>query len=232
MTGLSFGPVDALDDLTLDPGEAGGRRGEALVSIGGRHFFAAVRRGQCDMYVIGCKAIADMDEAVPPRETMSAFFAQLVPAMMFLKHAFKEAAWHAPVSYANLTVDDPLLQERYGFLSYRKLLETMDRCNFFTTIAFIPWNYRRSDRRTAALLRSRPDRFSLAIHGCDHTGGEFSSDDLPLLRLDDQDSIRQDAAAPRDNGLEFDPVMVFPQGLFSCAAGHAGVEGEQFRSGS
>jgi hypothetical protein len=70
------------------------------------------------------------------------------------------------VIYANIIIDDPLLRENYGYLNYRKLLDLMDKHNFFSTIAFIPWNYKRTDKKIAALFKERPDRFSLCVHGC------------------------------------------------------------------
>lgn len=117
--------------------------------------------------------------------------------------------------YANIIIDDPLLRENYGFLNYRKLLNLMDRYNFHVTVAFIPWNYKRTDKNIAALFKDRPDRFSLCVHGCDHTGGEFGSTDLSYL----DDKIKLATARMMEHerltGVPFDRIMVFPQGVFT-----------------
>jgi len=89
--------------------------------------------------------------------------------------------WHNDTPNACFIVDDPLLKRRYGFLDYRKLLEVMERKRFSTSIAFIPWNYRRSNRRITKLLAAHPRKYSLCVHGCEHTAREFGSTNQPLL---------------------------------------------------
>lgn len=119
------------------------------------------------------------------------------------------------MKYASIIIDDPLLRENYGFLNYRKLLHLADQHNFHATIAFIPWNYDRTDNKIAALFRDRPDRLSLCVHGCDHTKGEFGSTnhafldhiiDLATARMQEHERL---------TGIAFERVMVFPQGVFS-----------------
>ncbi len=122
------------------------------------------------------------------------------------------------VIYANIIIDDPLLRENYGFLNYRKLLDLMDKHNFFSTIAFIPWNYKRTDKKIAALFRERPDRFSLCVHGCDHTKGEFASTDLNYLDSKVKLATARMIEHEKITGVPFDKIMVFPQGLFSNEA--------------
>jgi len=122
------------------------------------------------------------------------------------------------IHHASVIIDDPLLRENYGFLNYRKLLSLMDKHNFFANIAFIPWNYNRTDKRIAALFRERPDRFSLCVHGCDHTKGEFGKTDLNYL--DNKVKLATARMIEHENrtGIPFDRIMVFPQGIFSNAA--------------
>jgi peptidoglycan/xylan/chitin deacetylase (PgdA/CDA1 family) len=119
---------------------------------------------------------------------------------------------------ASIIIDDPLLRGNYGFLNYRKLLDLMDKHNFHTTIAFIPCNYNRTDNKTAALFRERPDRFSLCVHGCDHVKGEFGRTDTnylgSLIKLATARMIEHE----KRTGIPFDRVMVFPQGVFSNEA--------------
>ena len=67
-----------------------------------------------------------------------------------------EAQWHSPGHYANLTIDDPWFAESYGHLTYNGLLGEMEKANFHTTIAFIPWNYDRSEGFLAGKASARP----------------------------------------------------------------------------
>ena len=215
--GLCFGPVNPNRDLTFaSSGDANGLR--PLIMIGSQVFFAALERDECRLFVVGCDTVADIDESVSPALDIRRCFSQLIPVMMFLKHVFKDRAWHAEKPYANFTLDDPLLQKRYGFLDYGKLLETMDSSGFSTSVAFIPWNFKRTDSATAALFRSRPDKFSIAVHGCDHGEAEFNSNDTGLLGRKTREAIRRMHCHQKSTGLPFDRVMIFPQGLFSPAA--------------
>jgi peptidoglycan/xylan/chitin deacetylase (PgdA/CDA1 family) len=122
------------------------------------------------------------------------------------------------VHYASIIIDDPLLRENYGFLNYRILLRLMDKHNFHTTIAFIPWNYNRTDEKIAALFRERPDRFSLCVHGCDHTKGEFGNTDHNYLANKVKLATARMIEHENNTGVHFDRVMVFPQGIFSNEA--------------
>ena len=122
------------------------------------------------------------------------------------------------VHHASIIIDDPLLRENYGFLNYRKLLNLMDKHNFFTTIAFIPFNFNRTDKRIATLFRERPDRFSLCVHGCDHVKGEFGRIDLNYLDNKVKLATARMVEHEKRTGIPFDRIMVFPQGIFSNAA--------------
>ena len=119
---------------------------------------------------------------------------------------------------ACLVIDDPLLKPRYGCLDYRKLLEAMKEHNFFTEIAFIPWNYKRSDAKTVKLLADNPDYFGICIHGCNHTYNEFGGSNYKELSNLSATAMWRMEQHKRLTGLSYDPVMVFPQGLFSSVA--------------
>ncbi len=138
--------------------------------------------------------------------------------MMFIRCTSGSSCWHNDRPSACFIVDDPLLRRQYGFLDYKKLSELMDRERFSTSIAFIPWNYRRSDRRIAELLAGRPLTYSLCVHGCDHARGEFGSIDHNFLREKAQLALEWMRQHRTLSGLDFDDVMVFPQGIFSTAA--------------
>ena len=115
--------------------------------------------------------------SAPDRDPYSVVdsFAEVAPVMMFVKYSAGDRGWHAPYHYANFTIDDPWLREPYGRLSYEGLLKEMEKHNFHTTIAFIPWNYDRSEASVVTLFREHPDRFSISIHGDNHDHGEFEN---------------------------------------------------------
>jgi hypothetical protein len=45
--------------------------------------------------------------------------------------------------------------------------------NFHTTIAFIAWNFDRSESDVVTRFRKHPERFSIRLHGNDHAHREF-----------------------------------------------------------
>jgi len=107
-----------------------------------------------------CRAHPAGDSVVEgSADSIQSAFAEIAPVMMFIKYCAGERGWHALHHYANLTIDDPWLREPYGDLSYQGLLKEMETHNFHTTIAFIPWNYERSEAGTVSLFRSHPERW-------------------------------------------------------------------------
>jgi hypothetical protein len=111
-----------------------------------------------------------------------------------------------------------VLKTTHGFVDFRKLLFLMKRHNFSTNIAFIPWNWRRSAPEAVRLFRENPGRYSLSVHGCDHTGAEFGSSSEQRLYWKAQQALERMNRHESITGIDYDPVMVFPQGIFSEAA--------------
>ena len=70
----------------------------------------------------------------------------------------------------------------------------------------------------AALFRTHPDRFSVCVHGCDHTRGEFCITDEPEIRHRTTCALWRMEKHQQLSSVPFDPVMVFPQGRFSQSA--------------
>jgi len=119
---------------------------------------------------------------------------------------------------ACLIIDDPLLRPKYGCLDYSLLLKEMETHNFFTEIAFIPWNYKRNSHRTVTLFKENENRLGVCVHGCNHTGNEFGQGTYKeLSELAATALFRMDKFS-KITGLKYDPVMVFPQGKFSATA--------------
>lgn len=119
---------------------------------------------------------------------------------------------------ACLIIDDPLLRPKYGCLDYEKLLEEMKVHNFFAEIAFIPWNYKRSNAKTVSLFLDNPDYYAICVHGCNHIGNEFGGGDYQELNALSSTALWRMEQHKRLTGLAYDPVMVFPQGRFSSVA--------------
>ena len=138
-----------------------------------------------------------------------------VPVVSYIRWAFPKTSWSAPEANACLIIDDPLLQARYGFVRFEELLTLMKQLRFSTSIAFIPWNWRRSDSGVVQLFKDNPDCYSICVHGCDHTGAEFVGLDRQQLRWRVSEARRRMSVHERRTGLEHDRMMVFPQGLFS-----------------
>jgi hypothetical protein len=154
--------------------------------------------------------------SAPDRDPYSVVdsFAEIAPVMMFAKYSAGDRGWHAPHHYANFTIDDPWLREPYGDLSYAGLLKEMEKHNFHTTIAFIPWNYNRSEASVIALFRDHPDRFSISIHGDNHDHEEFEN---PQSEGSHAAALKQ-ALARMDKfrlltKIPYDPVFVFPHDI-------------------
>ncbi len=149
-------------------------------------------------------------------DTTEDAFEKIASVMIFTKYCAGERGWHALHHYANLTIDDPWLREPYGNLSYKRLLGEMEKHNFHTTIAFIPWNFDRNESAPVSLFRNHADRFSICIHGDNHDHKEFT--DYRNKPLDIQVKALRQSIARMDrfqalSGLPYDRVMVFPHSI-------------------
>jgi len=197
------------------------RRGEEFQSIirtaRGEIFFRLIFGG-VQFYLNAWNHI-DIEAVAPSYFDVRKSFCEAVPIVFYLRWAF--GCFCGLETNASLIVDDPPLKPRYGFLDFRETLDLMDRHRFSTSVAFIPWNWRRTDPRTVSLFQDHPDKFSLVVHGCDHTGGEFAARSAAALNQKIRTSIQRMESFKRRASLEFDRVMVFPQGAFSPEVGRA-----------
>lgn len=139
--------------------------------------------------------------------------------LMYIRFAAADRSWHFPRQFANFTVDDPWLIEPYGEMSYTGLLQEMEKHNYHTTVAFIPWNFDRSRANVVNLIRNHPDRFSICVHGDDHSHAEFALETprsvyTKARREEDDFRIRQARARmdefTRLTGIPYDRVWIFP----------------------
>ena len=142
-------------------------------------------------------------------------FCTSVPPVLYLQWAFRDVCWINPEISASLIIDDPSLKSRYGFLVYHDILPLMSQHRFSTTIAFIPWNWRKTNTVVADLFRQYPAQLSLVIHGCDHTSSEFGTSSTVMLNGKIKTARRRMEVHQQRTGVTYAPVMVFPQGVFS-----------------
>jgi len=135
---------------------------------------------------------------------------------VFLRYSCGDEVWHREIDYANLTIDDPFLIEPYGNLEFKGLLTSMQTHNFHTTIAYIPWNYDRSNPEVAKLFLDHPDRYSIAIHGNNHDHYEFYKYNKVPLKEQEKDiigALNKMEEFKKLTGMPYDKIMIFPHGI-------------------
>jgi len=207
-------------DLVFDVGHQGEGFQSIIKANNGEVFFGVTCSG-VRFYLSGCCKTIDIRSRSAKYFDVRKHFCGAVPTVMYLKWAFSDICWTAPETSGCLIVDDPPLKPRYGFLNFREALELMDRHNFTTAIAFIPWNCRRTNARTVEIFQKRSDRFSLCVHGSDHTGSEFAArSTAELNRRIKAASERMEFLFQRTS-LRHASIMIFPQGAFSPETGRA-----------
>jgi hypothetical protein len=188
----------------------------SLISSGRHSSFVKFTYQNVPIFVSTAATLVDVhDRLAGPDFDIRQCFLSATPLVLYIRWAFANSCWQPPETPACLVIDDPLLKPRYGFLKFQQLLDLMRRHNFSTSIAFIPWNWRRNNAKTVQLFKENPERFSLSIHGCDHTGGEFGSIRAGRLAWKSGEALARMSRHHSRTGLLHDAVMVFPQGVFS-----------------
>jgi hypothetical protein len=194
---------------------------QSIIRSDGGELFFGVDTAGVRFFLNTCDKFIDVDSPSPKYFDVKKHFCETVPLLFFLRSMFHNVGSSLGETNACLIVDDPPLKHRYGFLDFREALDLMDRHNFTTTIAFIPWNWRRTHSHTVSLFQSRPERLSLVVHGCDHTAAEFAVRSPALLNRKIRTARQRMDWFHRTTAVEFEPVMVFPQGAFSPETGRA-----------
>jgi hypothetical protein len=213
--GLTVGPLDGANRSMFIAGE---QPCEVLIRAGVAPYFVRLALRGSQVFLVPSTEIADLDQAVPHEARLTPWFSDLAPLVMFLRGALGRRLWHNPQPRACFIIDDPLLKTRYGFLRFRELTEAMRDTNFALSLAFIPWNCSRSNQEIARIFSSSSHKYSLCVHGCDHSGAEFLSDDFGAVHGKAALALERMRKHERLAGAPFDSVMVFPQGLFSPQA--------------
>jgi hypothetical protein len=191
---------------------------ETLIAVDGFPVFMVHRGGQGEIFMLCGDDVSDLDEGMRENVDVQKQFIELFPHMIFIKRAFPGACWQPGSPHGSLIIDDPPLRARYGFLDFKRLVHDMDNVGFSSDIALIPWNFRRTQRSIAALINERRGRLGICIHGCDHTRAEFGSSDHQHLANLAMIGVERMEAHRRNHGVDYERIMVFPQGVFSRSA--------------
>ncbi|WP_375783734.1 hypothetical protein ACE10Z_28555 [Bradyrhizobium sp. Pha-3] len=193
----------------------------SIVGVREGHLFAEFTYSGVRFFADSSLTIVDVRERAASYFDVKKCFAGAVPVAMYLKWAFRDVCLTSVETSACLIIDDPPLWPRYGLLDFDELLQLADKLAFATTIAFIPWNWRRTNRDTVAAFRHSSGKLSVCVHGCDHTGGEFAARSLELLDRKLKTARLRMQALRKTTELDHENVMVFPQGAFSPEAASA-----------
>ena len=186
--------------------------------IGGKAALVHIERQKASLFLWATESIPALSERIFPGTGLDSFYDRLLPPLVFLRWAGHGFCWESPTPTARVTVDDPLLVERYGFLDFGEIARSLERLNYGLTIAFIPWNHCRTKPEAARFFSERDRWFSICIHGCDHTNNEFGITDARTLEQKASLALARMIQHQQRTGLPFERVMVFPQGRFSKAA--------------
>lgn len=189
-----------------------------IISSDGEPVFFWFEREGVPVYLCASSHVVDIDQPMTGGHyDVKTHFCSAVPLVMFIKFMFPDIAWRAQELGACLIIDDPLLRLHYGFCDFPNLRDLMRQHGFTTNIAFIPWNWRRTSNSDAGFFREESRHFSVSIHGCDHTAGEFGATSAEALHSAARLAQSRMSRHETRTGIQHDRVMVFPQGIFSSS---------------
>jgi hypothetical protein len=215
-SGLKFGPVKSAADFGITLADASYPI-ENIVTIGQLAFFFRVMLPRTQLFVSCSSAVFDVDAETRRNLRASWRFSGLVLLLLFLRHC-GISTWQTSLRAANIVIDDPDLRESYGFVEAKTLARCVDELGCAVSIAFIPWNFKRTSPAVVELFRSQWPRLSLCVHGCDHIKEEFCGDKVSSARQLIALALDRMERLSRNTGLSYDKIMVFPRGEFSGSA--------------
>jgi len=193
-----------------------GWKSAAIISAGGAPVFLRFERDQIPIFFCMSSHMVDIDQPVVKGfYDIKDHFCSVVSLVMFIRFMFSDIAWRPQEIGACLIIDDPLLRPRYGFCNFERLRDLMRQHGFTTNIAFIPWNWRRTSSVDSELFRNESGLFSVSIHGCDHTSGEFGATSPEVLQAAARLAQTRMQNHRSRTAIKHEPIMVFPQGVFS-----------------
>lgn len=214
MAGLEISSQMRREDAVVVSG--GKSRFATVISAGGDPVFIRFQERGVPVFFCASSHMVDIDQAVGPGfYDVKDHFCSVVPLVMFLRFMFGEVAWRSQELGACLIVDDPLLRQRYGSCDFGKLRDLMLQHEFTTNIGFIPWNWRRTSPAAGEFFKKESARYSISMHGCDHIGAEFGATSPEVLSSKAKLARSRMQNHEARTGIHHDPVMIFPQGVFS-----------------
>jgi hypothetical protein len=219
MAGLMvFSILKREDAIVINAPTGGNTKFVPVILAGGAPVFLRLEQEGVPVYLCTSSYMVDIDQPlVQGYYDVKTHFCSAVPLLMFIRFMFPTLAWHPQELSACLIIDDPLLKPQYGFCDFAKLRDLMRQHGFTTNIAFIPWNWRRTSSAAADFFKNESTHFSISIHGCDHTAGEFGATSTKVLHSTARLAQSRMQNHQARTGIQHDPIMVFPQGVFSSA---------------
>ena len=204
------------EDASLAGIEEQADKTEALISADGAPIFVRTRHAGILIYLCASSYLIDIEQEIDGGYyDIKEHFCSAVPLLLFIRLMFNQVAWQPQEIGACLIIDDPLLQRRYGCCNFDNLRKLMRELEFSTNIAFIPWNWWRTSRTASDLFDRGAGPFSVSIHGCDHVKAEFGDSSANLLYGRARLAQARMRRHQNRTGIRHEPVMVFPQGVFS-----------------
>jgi hypothetical protein len=220
MAGLKVKCKLSSEDSILAGGLVGNKRSfKAIISAGDCPVSIRFEHDGIPVFFCASSQIVDIEQPVAQNfYDVKDHFCSVVSLVIFIRFAFPDVAWQPQELGACLIVDDALLKPRYGACDFEKLRALMRKHGFTTNIAFIPWNWRRTSLAHSDFFVRESDLFSVSIHGCDHTAGEFGVTSPEVLHHTTRLAKYRMQNHKARTGVQHDSVMVFPQGVFSSAS--------------
>ncbi|MSU20353.1 MAG: hypothetical protein EXS30_03045 [Pedosphaera sp.] len=219
-------PRQSKEALTLTVAHGGGT--DLIMELDASPSFAHFRSGRARIFVWSTASVFDVHRRLEAEKEFEVASDEYIPAIIFLRSAYREHCWHNPRVGAGIIIDDPLLKKRYGFIHFPELLASARKHSYHVTLAFIPWNHWRSRSKAVKMFLEHSDCFSICAHGCDHTRNEFRSDDYESLLRKNFVARRRMQRHRERTGLGFEPLMVCPQEQYSLEAMRAFSDSRQF----
>jgi hypothetical protein len=191
-------------------------RVSTILSADGAPIYLRMEHKSIPIYLCASRYVTDIDQEIEAGYyDVKEHFCSTVPLVTFIRLLFQEVAWHPQELGACLIIDDPLLRRRYGCCDFKRMQQLMREYGFTTNIAFIPWNWQRTSPAAADLFGNGSGPFSVSVHGCDHIQAEFGNSSPAILYERARLALRRMRKHEERTGIHHDPIMVFPQGVFS-----------------
>jgi hypothetical protein len=184
--------------------------------------------GRSQLFVWSAVSVFDMDQPLGRELEFEEATDEYIPAIIFLRAGFGERCWHNPRQDADIVIDDPLLEKRYGQIDFPELLGLARELDLHVTVAFIPWNHWRTRELPLRVFLDHSGSFGICAHGCDHISREFRTSDYgDLLGRSRLAAERMDRHRER-TGMDWDRLMVCPREEYTLDAVRALADSGRF----